>query len=248
MRAVEVAAHPHDDAAFTQGLAWFDGRMYEGTGLNNRSSLREVELQSGQVVRRVDLDGRYFGEGIAPLGDRIYQLTWRSNVGFVYDRATFERLGEFDYDDEGWGLTTDGAALIRSDGSDKLHWHDPAGFARLDTVEVFEVVGGGDDDDGTGGGQIQSVFDLNELEWIAGEVWANVWMSGDVVRIDPASGRVTARIDASHLGPARPGRDDVLNGIAFDPQTCRLWLTGKRWPTLYEVQIVAAPGGGDEDD
>lgn len=242
MRAVEVAAYPHDNGAFTQGLAWYAGRLYEGTGLNGGSSLREVDLASGEVLRRVDLARMYFGEGIVPIGDRIHQLTWRSQVGFVYDRATFQRLGEFRYEGEGWGLTSDGTSLIRSDGSDQLHWHQPDGFARIGSVSVFERDGDDDDDDDR-----RRIDNLNELEWIEGEVWANEWMSDDVVRIDPESGRITARIDAAHLGPRGAGRDDVLNGIAFDPETCRIWLTGKRWPVLYEVEIVVVKGDDDDD-
>jgi glutamine cyclotransferase len=227
---VVVAEHPHDRGAFTQGLTFEAGQLYEGTGLNGRSSLRQVDLATGQVIRQVNLDSAYFGEGIEVVGNRIYQLTWRSNVGFIYDLDSFEPLGEFQYPTEGWGLCFDGTALILSDGTHRLHFHEPETFARIRSVAVTE--------DGA------RISKLNELEFIDGFVWANIWQTNFLVRIDPVTGEVVERINLTGLLEAadRPGTD-VLNGIALDEETGRLYVTGKLWPKLFELRR-ARPAAG----
>jgi glutaminyl-peptide cyclotransferase len=222
-----VAEYPHDPEAYTQGLVYVDGDLYEGTGQEGESTLRRVDLETGEVLRSRALDPDLFGEGIAVVGDRIYQLTWQERTGFVYDRRTFERLETFDYLGEGWGLTTDGERLIQSDGSDRLAFRDPATFAETGHVEVRA----GD----------EPVRNLNELEWIDGEVWANVYRTDRIARIDPATGRVTGWIDLGGLLPAedRVGREvGVLNGIAHDPATGRIFVTGKLWPKLFEIEVI----------
>lgn len=217
-----VAAWPHDAGAFTQGLAYADGRLYESTGRYGESSLRLVDLETGTVLRRRDLAARHFGEGIALLGRRIYQLTWRSGTGFVYARDTFALLETFRYDGQGWGLTTDGRRLIMSDGSAVLRFLDPDTFRVARTVEVHD------------GGE--AVVNLNELEYVRGEIYANVWGSDAVARIDPASGAVRAWIDLSGLHPVRSA-DGVLNGIAYDAERDRLFVTGKLWSRLYQIRL-----------
>jgi glutamine cyclotransferase len=226
-----VNEYPHDQEAFTQGLVYVDGDLYEGTGSGNGSdrisTLRKVDLDSGEVTRSISLDVDYFGEGIAVVGDRIYQLTWRSHVGFVYDRETFDLVATFGYSTEGWGLTTDGERLIMSDGTSKLVFRDPKTFSKTGEVEVRD----GD----------EPVVNLNELEYVEGEIWANVWQSDFIARIDPASGRVTGWIDLSGLlaEEDRQGEPvDVLNGIAYDPATGRIFVTGKLWPKLFEIELV----------
>ncbi len=213
---------PHDPRAFTQGLALVDGVLYESTGLNGQSSVRIVDLDSGAVQRRHDLDARFFGEGLAPVGDALIQLTWRSQVAFVYDRATLAPRGERRYVGEGWGLTFDGRWLILSDGTSRLRFFDPGTFAEQGAVAVLD-----------GGRPLQR---LNELEFVDGEVLANVWMTDVIVRIDPASGRVIGRLDLSGLRPAEVGREDVLNGIAWDADRRRLLVTGKRWPYIFSIR------------
>lgn len=221
-----VASYPHDRDAFLQGLVWHDGGFYESTGLYGESSLRRVAFPSGEVLQRVDLPRELFGEGLALVGEKLVQLTWRSGLGLVYDRATFQQVGEFRYQTEGWGLTYDGAALILSDGSDVLTFLDPESYQPLRTVSVTL--------DG------RPLRALNELEWIEGEVWANVWQTDLIVRIDPASGAVTSVLDLTGLLPAseRSDRDDVLNGIAYDPETGRIFVSGKRWPLLFEIRLT----------
>jgi len=221
-----VNTYPHDPDAFTQGLVYLDGQLYEGTGLYGASSLRRVDLQTGQVLQRYDLSGEYFGEGIAVLNDKIYQLTWQSQVGFVYDRITFNRLAQFTYPTEGWGLTHDGRRLIMSDGSAKLYFLDPQTLARLGEITVHD-------------GETEIVR-LNELEYINGEVWANVWQTDWIARIDPQTGQVLGWIDLSGLlGPEDRTRPvDVLNGIAYDAERGRIFVTGKWWPRLFEIEIV----------
>jgi glutamine cyclotransferase len=221
-----VNTFPHDPDAFTQGLVYVDGVLYEGTGLNGRSSLRRVDLATGEVLQQVDLPEEQFGEGIAVLGERIWQLTWQSRIGWVYDRATFKSVGTVEYVTEGWGLTTDGERLIMSDGSSTLYFRDPETFGEIGRVEVRD----GD----------SPVTRLNELEYVDGEVWANVWQTDRIARIDPASGRVTGWVDLTGLlSPEdRAGHQvDVLNGIAWDADTGRLFVTGKLWPVLYEIRI-----------
>lgn len=221
-----VAEYPHDPEAFTQGLVFIDGELFEGTGLNGASTLRRVDLASGDVLEGVALPRRFFGEGIAVLGDRIYQLTWQNGVALVFDRETFEVVDTFSYETEGWGLTTDGTRLIMSDGSDRLFFRDPETFAELDSVQVRD----GD----------TPVTRLNELEYVNGEIWANVWQTDSIARIDPASGEVLGWIDLSGLlaDSDRPQTPDaVLNGIAYDAESGRLFVTGKLWPKLFEIEV-----------
>src|SRR5690606_26601987 len=222
-RAEVLNTYPHDPDAFTQGLVIHAGRLYEGTGRNGQSSLREVDLESGTILRRHNLSERYFGEGIAVLNDRIYQLTWQSHIAFIYAVEDFAALGSFYLPGEGWGITTDGESLIVSDGSAFLRFLDPADGKERGRVEVRDAQG--------------PVDRLNELEYIDGEVWANVWYEDHLLRIDPLSGKVTARVDLSGLQPQR-GRDDVLNGIAWDAEGRRLFVTGKLWPALYEIRVI----------
>jgi glutamine cyclotransferase len=220
-----VAEYPHDTAAFTQGLLWHDGRLFESTGTVGKSNIREVMLASGRVLRQQDLEEPHFGEGIVILGETLYQLTWQSGKAFTYDWKTFKRTGEFSYDGEGWGLTTDGTSLIMSNGSNTLIYRDPATFAAQKAVTVTD-----------GGNQVAQ---LNELEWVKGEIWANVWQKDSIARIDPATGNVTGWIDLSGILPRldRTGREDVLNGIAYNPATDKIHVTGKLWPKLYEMRL-----------
>jgi len=225
-----VNIYPHDRTAFTEGLVFQDGVLYESTGLNGQSTLRRVELETGRVLQRYDLPARFFGEGMALYGHRIIQLTWQSHVGFVYDRDSFELQRTFTYPTEGWGLTHDGQRLIMSDGTAILHFLNPETFEEVGQIEV--------QDNG------RPVLWLNELEYIAGEIYANVWQTDLIARIDPHSGRVTGWIDLTGLlGPedyAQPV--DVLNGIAYDAERDRLFVTGKWWPKLFEIELVRREG------
>jgi glutaminyl-peptide cyclotransferase len=221
-----VNAYPHDPDAFTQGLVYRDGVLYEGTGKEGSSSLRRVRLETGEVIDSVALDDNLFGEGIALCDERIVQLTWRSHVGFVYDRDSLERVGTFTYETEGWGLTCDGTRLIMSDGTSRLHFLDP---------ETFDVQGYVAVHDGA-----TEVRNLNELEYINGQVYANVWPTDRIAVIDPSDGRVTAWLDLSGLLETQQptGRVDVLNGIAYDAENDRLFVTGKWWPWLFEIDLM----------
>ena len=221
-----VATYPHDPLAYTQGLFWHDGYLYEGTGRYGTSRVRKVDPSTGEVLQEASLADDLFGEGIARHGDRIFQLTWLSKRGFIYDAANFELLGEFSYDTEGWGLTADGTHLILSDGSSSLFFLDPSGQTLVRTVRVLD----GDD----------PVDDLNELEYIDGLIYANVWHSDFIYRIDPQTGAVVDRIDFSGLlADERPSSSEaVLNGIAFNPDSGHLFLTGKLWPKMLEVRLV----------
>jgi glutamine cyclotransferase len=246
-----VNTYPHDREAFTQGLIWEDSFLYEGTGLRGRSSLRKVELETGQVVQLYELPPQYFGEGITIYGDRIYQLTWQSRVGLVYDKDSFELLQEFQYPTEGWGLTHDGEHLIMSDGTATLYFLDPVTLVRTGQLEVkihddpltrfappdycfpwgrrTEVVVYG-----------EPAIGLNELEYIQGEIYANVWQSTCVARIDAQTGQLRDWIQLGGLLGAEDYSQpvDVLNGIAYDAANDRLFVTGKLWPKLFEIQIV----------
>jgi glutaminyl-peptide cyclotransferase len=219
-----VGSYPHDPQAFLQGLVWHDGGFYESTGLYGQSTLRRVAFPSGEVLKSVPLDKEFFGEGLALVEDRLIQLTWRSQRAFIYDRASFERVGEFRYETEGWGLTYDGASLILSDGSDTLFFFDPRTFQQTHALKVTL--------DG------RPLKQLNELEFIRGEVWANVWHTDVIVRIDPSSGQVVGVLDLTGIlqTPSRDD-DDVLNGIAYDPETDRIFVSGKRWPLLFELRV-----------
>lgn len=220
-----VAEYPHDPNAFTQGLVLDRGELFEGTGLRGESDLRRVDLESGATLQERELAGHLFGEGVTVVGDRIVQLTWTSRTGFVYDRETFAREADFAYETEGWGITHDGEQLIMSDGTPTLTFRDPSTFETTGTVEVL--------DEG------EPVPRLNELEYIEGHVFANVWLTDRIAVIDPATGEVDAWIDLEGLLPEedRAGAD-VLNGIAFEPEAGRLFVTGKLWPTLFEIELV----------
>jgi glutamine cyclotransferase len=223
-----VNTYPHDPGAFTQGLVYEDGFLYEGTGLNGNSSLRKVALETGEVVQSHDLADEYFGEGIAIFGDKIMQLTWQSHIGFIYDKASFEQLGEFEYPTEGWGLTQDGSRLILSDGTATLRFLDPQTLQEMGAIEVRDAG--------------SPVTQLNELEYIHGEIYANIWQTDFIARISPETGQVLGWINlAGLLSPEeRQPPTDVLNGIAYDAAGDRLFVTGKRWPKLFEIKIIPA--------
>jgi glutaminyl-peptide cyclotransferase len=220
-----VRTYPHDRKAFTQGLLYRDGFLYESTGLNGSSSLRQVELETGTVVRQVPVDREYFAEGLADTGSRLVQLTWQSGLGFLYDRPTFTQTGTFKYTGEGWGLTMHGNRLLMSDGSSTLRWLDPATLAQTGTLPVRES-----------GGTVEG---LNELESVKGEVFANVWQTDSIVIISPESGQVTGRINLRGLLSAEDMTQqvDVLNGIAYDAAHDRLFVTGKWWPKVFEIRL-----------
>ena len=224
-----VKAFPHDPAAFTEGLLWHDGALYESTGLEKQSKLRRVDLQSGQVEKNLDLPPQLFGEGLALANNRLYQLTWQTKIGFVYDAKTFKPLAKFNYRNEGWGLTFDGSDLIQSDGTDVLTWRDPKDFAAKRTLKVTR--------DGA------PLRNLNELEWIDGYVWANVWQTDEIVIIDPRDGKVVGQLNLTGLlGAAdRTGAEDVLNGIAYDSASKRVFVTGKNWSKLFWIQVENMP-------
>lgn len=223
-----VKSFPHDPNAFLQGLLWHDGGFYESTGLEGRSTLRRVEFPSGKVLRKRDLPPQVFGEGLALWQDKLIQLTWQSHVGYVWDKRSFQLLRQWNYPMEGWGLTNDDKNLIQSDGSDTLFFLDPQTFA---TVRRLKVTMNG-----------RQLRNLNELEWIEGEIWANVWQTDLIVRIDPKSGAVTSYLNLAGLLPAqsRTGREDVLNGIAYDKTTRRIFVSGKLWPRLFQIKVQEA--------
>lgn len=218
---------PHDRGAFTQGLVFRNGSLIESTGLYGRSSLREVDLRTGSISKQVTVPMEYFAEGLAAIGSKLYQLTWREHKGFVYDADTFQKIGEFSYEGEGWGLATDGTHLILSDGTAQIRFLDPSDFSVVRTIDVRQ--------DG------QPVERLNELEFVRGEIFANVWQTDRILRIDASSGRVVGVIDCAGLLPAadRAPNTDVLNGIAYDAASDRLILTGKLWPEYFEVRLRA---------
>jgi glutaminyl-peptide cyclotransferase len=221
-----VAEFPHDTSAFTQGLVFHGGRMYESTGKYGRSSLRRIDIETGEIERKVSLAPEYFGEGIAILEDRLYQLTWKNQIIIVYDVDTFDVLETVSYNGEGWGLTQDGTHLILSDGSASIRFLDPETLAVINTVTVHE----GD----------RPVDHLNELEYVQGEIWANVWYQDRIVRISPLDGSVLGWIDLGGLSErSKRNRENVLNGIAFDASSGRLFVTGKNWSKLFEVEVMA---------
>lgn len=221
-----IHTYPHDPKAFTQGLIYLDGYLYESTGLQGQSSLRKVELQTGKVLQRYDLAPDIFGEGLTNWKNTLIQLTWKKQTGFVYDRTTFHLLRTFQYSGEGWGLTQDGAHLIMSDGSSSLRFWNPQNFQEVKRIVV------------TDGGV--EVHDLNEMEYVHGQIYANVWQTGLIAIISPQSGHVTGWIDLSGLRPAstQGDSDAVLNGIAFDAARNRLFVTGKLWPKLFEIRLI----------
>lgn len=220
-----VNTWPHDREAFTQGLIFHEGKFLESTGQEGRSSLRLVEPETGNILKRVHVPSPYFAEGITLLHGKVYQLTWEDQKGFIYDASSLEKTGEFKYFGEGWGLTTDGQHLILSDGSNRLRFLSPDNFQVTKTIAVVD--------------KGRPINNLNELEFVEGEIYANVWHQDRIARIDPKSGSVNGWIDLTGL--LQPGEvtdeEAVLNGIAYDPQTKRLFVTGKMWPKLFEVKL-----------
>jgi glutaminyl-peptide cyclotransferase len=225
-----VHTYPHDANAFTQGLVFVDGHLYESTGQNGRSSVRMVDLSTGQVLQKHDLPAEYFGEGLTDWGSNLIQLTWKAQKGFVYDRFSFSVLRTFTYEGEGWGLTHDETQLIMSDGSSQLRFLDPKSFRLARRIRVTDENG-------------RAVENLNELEFVHGEIYANIWHSDEIARISPRTGRVLGWIDLSGIIDQRELHDPeaVLNGIAYDATGDRLFVTGKLWPKLFEIRVVAHP-------
>lgn len=225
-----INVFPHDIHAYTQGLIYEDGFLYEGTGQYNESSLRKVNIRTGEPVRVVNLPGEIFGEGITIFGNRIFQLTYKSQVGFVYDKESFERLQKVYYENkEGWGLTNDGSQLIMSDGSNLIYFMDPEYFTETSRLEVYDEKG--------------PVERLNELEYINGNIYANIYGSDEIVVIDPKSGALVAKIDFKGILPEKDkhSRIDVFNGIAYNTDNQTLFVTGKYWPKLFEVKLSGMP-------
>ena len=224
-----VHAYPHDRTAFTEGLFYLDGFLYESTGLEGQSTVRKVRVETGEVVQRHDLPGEYFGEGIINWKDRLIQLTYKTQVGFVYNLASFATERQFSYPGEGWALTQDGKNLYMSDGTPQIRVWDPETLQELRRITVTD--------------QNEPVRDVNELEWVNGEIYANIWKTERIARIDPASGKVAGWIDMTGLltpadragGPEPP---DVFNGIAYDARANRLFVTGKYWPKLFEIRVI----------
>lgn len=224
-KAQVVAEYPHDRTSYTQGLFFYDGQMYESTGLNGRSTFRKVDIRTGKALYRLNFDRRYFLEGSVEKDGKIYMLTWQNNVAFVYDAKTLKYKKSYSYPREGWGLTTDGKSLIASDGSANLYFlDDDFRTARKLTVRLNG----------------RPVNDLNELEYIDGKIWANVYLTDLIVIVNPADGNVEATVDCSGLLPSRLRYDDtdVLNGIAYNPQNGKIYLTGKNWCRLYEIKLA----------
>ncbi len=221
-----VNTFPHDRSSFTQGLVYDTGFLYEGTGIKGKSALQRVDLATGEILQTRPLEDRFFGEGITIFEDKVVQLTWVSKVGFVYDRESFDPVGEFEYPTQGWGITHDGKQLIMSDGTATLYFLDPVTFGGIGQIEVRDRDG--------------PVNRLNELEYVRGEVFANVWETDRIARIAPRTGRVVGWIDLEGLLTEEDRREtvDVLNGIAYDSEGDRLFVTGKLWPKLFEIKLV----------
>ena len=221
-----VHVYPHDAKAFTQGLIYIDGHLYESTGLNGRSSLRMVELATGRVLQQRDVPAEYFGEGLTDWGSNLIQLTWQAHKGFVYDRFSFSLVRTFSYEGEGWGITHDATQLIMSDGTAYLRFLDPKTFRETRRMKVTDENGRG-------------VESLNELEFIHGEIWANIWQEDRVARIAPRTGKVLGWIDLSGIISKEElkGSGAVLNGIAYDVSGDRIFVTGKLWPKLFEIRV-----------
>jgi glutamine cyclotransferase len=225
-----VKAYPHDRSAFTQGLEFHNGFLYEGTGLNGRSTLRKVRIEDGQVLQKIDLSGEYFGEGITLIDGEIVQITYRTQVGFVYGLNDFKLRRQFKYQGEGWGLTNNGREIFFSDGSNEIRVLDPKTLTEKRRIQVHDGA--------------KQVDQLNELEWVEGEIFANIWGTDRIARIAPRTGAVTGWIDLTGLlSPMyKTQAVDVLNGIAYDPARKRLFVTGKLWPLLYEIQLIPKSG------
>jgi glutaminyl-peptide cyclotransferase len=221
-----VHSYPHDKDAYTQGLVYENGVFYEGTGQPVSSNLRKVDPETGRVIFQVNMEPPLFGEGIAILGERIFQLTWQNKVGFVYNKSTMKEISKFYYQTEGWGLTTVGNKLVLSDGTNILYFMDPEQFSVISKIEVYD--------------NEKKADQLNELEYINGEIWANIWNTDLIARIDPLSGKVIAYIDLSGIlnDPGTDTKVNVLNGIAYDQPGKRIFVTGKNWPKLFEIKIT----------
>lgn len=221
-----IHTYPHDRQAFTQGLIYYRGILYEGTGQETGSSLREVELETGKVLRLHNLDASLFGEGITLYKERIYQVTWEDKVGFVYDRESFRLINKIYYPTQGWGLTTVNDKIVMSDGTNVLYFYEPEMFTVVSRIEVFD--------------DRNAVDSLNELEYINGEIWANIWMTDRIARIDPQTGKVNSYVNLTGLlkDSDKTPDTDVLNGIAWDNEGRRLFVTGKRWPRLFEIAVT----------
>ena len=221
-----IHAYPHDPTAFTEGLFYLNGYLYESTGLEQHSSIRKVRLETGEVLQKLDLPAPYFGEGIVNWQSHLISLTWRSEVGFVFDLATFKQQRQFHYAGEGWALTQDGKQILMSDGTPQIRYINPQTL--METGRITVTLDG------------KPVRNVNELEWVKGEIYANVWQTDWILRIDPHDGRVVGLINlAGLLKPSDriPGQTDVLNGIAYDPKGDRLFVTGKNWPKLFEIKL-----------
>jgi glutamine cyclotransferase len=222
-----IHTYPHDPEAFTEGLFYLDGYLYESTGLERHSSVRKVRLETGEVVQQHDLPPQYFGEGIVNWKNRLDQLTYKSEVGFVYNLGTFAVERQFEYPGEGWAMTQDGKRIVMSDGTPEIRFWDPETLKEIGRITVT--------DEG------QPVKNVNELEWVKGEIYSNVWLTDRILRIDPSTGKVIGRVDMTGLLDAAlriPGETDVLNGIAYDAKGDRLFVTGKKWPRLFEIRLV----------
>lgn len=226
-----IERYPHDPHAFTQGLVLFDGEFYESTGLYGQSSLRRVTIETGAVQQQINLPADYFAEGLALVDDRLIQITWRENIALVYNRQTFEQIGSFDYDTDGWGLCYDGTSLYMSDGTDTIYERDAQTFA---IVRTFTV---------TRDGRPQR--NLNELACVDGSIYANIWLTDEIVRFNPSDGMITAVIDAQGLlTPEEARQADVLNGIVYDAEQDLFYITGKNWPYVFLVDFVEEENGG----
>jgi len=221
-----INIYPHDQNAFTEGLVFEDGFLYEGTGLHGYSNLRRVKLETGEILQICELPPQFFGEGVTIYGNKIIQLTWQSHIGFVYDKYSFKLLQEFNYPDEGWGITHDGKHLIMSDGTATLHLLDPETFKEISQIEVSA--------------NDIPVTRINELEYIQGEIYANIWQTERIARIDPLTGQVIGWIDLKGILSLKDDSEtvDVLNGIAYDLKNSRLFMTGKFWPKLFEIELI----------
>jgi glutamine cyclotransferase len=221
-----IHTYPHDKNAFTQGLVYDNGVLFEGTGQETGSTLREVELETGNVIRQHNLESSLFGEGITLYRDRIYQVTWENKVGFVYEKSTFNVINKIYYPTQGWGLTTIDDKIIMSDGTNVLNFFEPEMFTVVSRIEIYD--------------NERKVDQLNELEYINGEIWANIWNTDLIARIDRVSGKVIAYIDLKGILPEseRNPDTDVLNGIAYDQLDKRIFITGKKWPKLYEIRLT----------
>ncbi len=223
-----VHAYPHDIGAFTEGLFYHKGFLYEATGQNGQSSIRKVKPETGEVVQKREISENYFGEGIINWKDKLYELTWQNQLGFIYNFETFEPLGQFHYPGEGWSMTTDGKRIIMDDGTPEIRFWDPETLQEI--LPRLQVTADG-----------EPVKNLNELEWVNGEIYANIWETDRIARIDPKTGKVIGWIDCIGLlppGQRTPGSDSVLNGIAYDAERGRLFVTGKNWPKLFEIKVV----------